>query len=156
MTTRFLVVVAFVVSALWAQQSNAIYPIAQQNMDRIQREMRNQGNVTRTDLQPSDLLPKEDNSKTDVTVGACMGLKVLGTGLSGCVDVDGDIDLNAGIGPVQFDVYGNPKTANVGGCVGVGGSVLQVGPINVVSGSARRLSLPQWNGSSSRGPFYAT
>jgi len=61
MTTRLLVVAALVVSALWAQQGNPIYPIATDNPNMYWNQPWSGG--TRTDLAPK--LEKEPTPNTD-------------------------------------------------------------------------------------------
>lgn len=59
MTTKFLVVAALVVSALWAQQGNVIYPIAQQNLE----------GGTRTDMAPKFNAPSNIRVLPSVNFG---------------------------------------------------------------------------------------
>jgi hypothetical protein len=116
---------------LWAQQGNVIYPIAQQNMDAYQRDQWNRGSGTRTDMKPSDFMPKEDNSKTDVEGAVCSGAGAAGTGLSACYSEKGTISVSASVFGAKATIYANPETKYMGGCVGVGGPLGEAGPLGV-------------------------
>lgn len=69
MATKLLVVAALAVSALWAQQGNVIYPIAQQNLDAYQRDQWNKGSGTRTDLAPKFDAPSNIRVTSSVSLG---------------------------------------------------------------------------------------
>jgi hypothetical protein len=63
MTTKLLVVAALVVSALWAQQGNVIYPIAQQHLE----------GGTRTDMAPKFEAPSNIRVLPSVNFGSGNG-----------------------------------------------------------------------------------
>jgi hypothetical protein len=133
MFRKLLTIAAVGCSLIWAQQGNVIYPVAQQNLDAYLRDQWNKGSGTRTDMKPSDFLPKDDNTATEVNGGVCVGLGALGTGIRGCMNDEGPVSLSASVLGGHAQIYANPMTGDMGGGVGLGGPLVEVGPLSVAA-----------------------
>ncbi len=73
----------------------------------------------------------QDGLTQDVHTEVCIGLGVAGTGARICVSDDGTVSVGAGVKGIQGSIYGNLAERNAGVCAGVGGSVVEVGPVGV-------------------------
>jgi len=88
---------------------------------------------TRTNIDPSELMKQSQptNIKTETNGATCVGAGALGTGLKACYDDKGTISLTANVVGGQATIYGNPDNGNMGGCLGVGGPLVNVGGVDV-------------------------
>jgi hypothetical protein len=82
------------------------------------------GNVTRMDMTPSDF-PRQNQTdiQTETKFGACVGGGIGVVGAKACLAEDGTVSVGASLLGGQATIYANPQSGNMGGCIGVGGTV---------------------------------
>ncbi len=109
------------VAAAGAQQSNTTKLVAYQGSQDMWNQHWSSG--TRTDIDPAELMPSERSNVTSETkYGTCIRGGIGAAGASVCVSEDGTVSVGASLLGGQASIYANPKTGNMGGCVGVGGT----------------------------------
>ncbi|MBM3331209.1 hypothetical protein FJY68_05065 [candidate division WOR-3 bacterium] len=120
--TAAVLLLALAAAAAFAQQSNATKLIAYQGSQDIWNQHWSTG--TRTNIDPSELTSKEQpNVKTTTKYGACVRGGIGAAGASACLSEDGTVSVGASLLGGQASIYTNPKSGNMGGCVGVGVTV---------------------------------